>query len=81
MTPQSKVRSILSVDAFAKIEVRLTPGKISMISLDRPSPLSGESILQGEAIANEHSIKDCDRLHHHYVCQPEKSELVRVAHL
>jgi hypothetical protein len=28
------MRSILSVDAFAKIEIRLTPGKISMISLD-----------------------------------------------
>jgi hypothetical protein len=35
MAPQAKMRSILSVDAFAKIEVRLTPGKISMISLDR----------------------------------------------
>jgi hypothetical protein len=35
MTPQAKMRSILSVDAFAKIEIRLTPGKISMISLDR----------------------------------------------
>jgi Putative addiction module component len=35
MTPQAKMRSILSIDALAKIEVRLTPGKISMISLDR----------------------------------------------
>jgi hypothetical protein len=35
MALQAKMRSILSVDAFAKIEVRLTPGKISMISLDR----------------------------------------------
>jgi hypothetical protein len=34
MTTQAKMRSILSVDGFAKIEVRLTPGKISMISLD-----------------------------------------------
>jgi hypothetical protein len=35
MAPQSEMRAILSVDAFAKIEVRLTPRKISMISLDR----------------------------------------------
>jgi Putative addiction module component len=36
MTPQSEMRSIdPSVDAFAKIEVRLTPRKISMTSLDR----------------------------------------------
>jgi hypothetical protein len=39
MTPQAKMRvfdrSYPSVDDFAKIEVRLTPGKISMISLDR----------------------------------------------
>jgi hypothetical protein len=35
MTPQAKMRSIdLAVDDFAKIEVRLTSGKISMISLD-----------------------------------------------
>jgi hypothetical protein len=34
MTPQAEMRSIVSVDAFAKIEERLTPGKISMISLD-----------------------------------------------
>jgi hypothetical protein len=33
-----------AVDDFAKIEVRLIPGKISMISLDQPSPLGGESI-------------------------------------
>jgi hypothetical protein len=33
-TPQAEMRSINpSVDAFAKIEVQLTPGKISMISL------------------------------------------------
>jgi hypothetical protein len=35
MTTQAKMRSILSIEDFAKIEVRLTPGKISMISLDR----------------------------------------------
>jgi hypothetical protein len=35
MALQAKMRSILSVDAFAKIEVRLTPGEMSMISLDR----------------------------------------------
>jgi hypothetical protein len=34
MTTQAKMRSIdLAVDDFAKIEVRLTPGKISIISL------------------------------------------------
>jgi hypothetical protein len=36
MTTQAEMRSIdPAVDDFAKIEVRLTPGKISMISLDR----------------------------------------------
>jgi hypothetical protein len=41
MIPQAKMRgfdrSYPSVDAFAKIEIRLTPGKISMISLDQDS--------------------------------------------
>jgi hypothetical protein len=36
MTPQAKMRSIdPAVDDFAKIGIRLTPGKIRMISLDR----------------------------------------------
>ncbi len=38
MNPQANMRVFdPSVDAFAKIEVRLKPGKISMISLDRDS--------------------------------------------
>jgi Putative addiction module component len=37
MTTQAKRRAILFVDAFAKIGVRLTPGKISIISLDGDS--------------------------------------------
>jgi Putative addiction module component len=50
MAPQAKMRSILSVDAFAKIEVRLTPGKISMISLVGDS-LSSENRLTAEILS------------------------------
>jgi hypothetical protein len=49
MSSQAKVRSILPVDAFAKIEVRLTPGKISMISLVGDS-LSVENRLTAEIL-------------------------------
>jgi hypothetical protein len=34
-----------------------------------------------EEFAIDRLIINCDRLHHHYVCQPEKSELAPVAHL
>jgi Putative addiction module component len=51
ITPQAKMGVFdPSVDAFAKIEVRLTPGKISMISLVGDS-LSVENRLTAEILS------------------------------
>jgi Putative addiction module component len=46
------MRSSLSVDAFAKIEVRLTPGKISMISLVGV----GDSLPLGNSLSVENRL-------------------------